>query len=63
MYCVPYVFLRVHEYTVHSTEEKILELYQAGNSMRTISKAVFDGKVGQFYNQKIQEILEKYGEK
>jgi hypothetical protein len=44
-------------------ETRILEMYKAGESFRTISRVVFEGKVGQFYNQKIQAILEKYGEK
>jgi len=38
-------------------------MYQAGKSFRAISKTVFEGKVGQFYNQKIQAVLDKYGEK
>lgn len=44
-------------------ERKILEMHRAGESLRSISKAVYNGKVGQFYNQKIQAVLEKYGEK
>ena len=44
-------------------EQKILDMYRAGKSLRTISKSVFDGNFGQFYNQKIQAVLDKYGEK
>lgn len=43
-------------------ERKILEMHQAGESFRSISKAVFDGKWGQHYNEKIQAVLDKYGE-
>ncbi|MCB0165395.1 MAG: hypothetical protein KDI79_14295 [Anaerolineae bacterium] len=44
-------------------EQQILAMYRNGKSFRAISKAVFDGKVGQFYNDKIKEVLEKFGEK
>ncbi|MEM7033860.1 MAG: GTPase domain-containing protein [Chloroflexota bacterium] len=44
-------------------EQKILEMHQAGESLRSISKTAFDGKVGQFYNDKIREVLGRYGEK
>ncbi len=44
-------------------EARVLEMYRANESLRAISKAVFDGKVGQFYNQKIRQVIEKYGEK
>jgi len=46
-----------------SEEIRILEMYRAGESYRTISQAVYEGKVGQFYNQKIEAVLDKYGEK
>lgn len=44
-------------------EQKVLDLKAAGiTSYRAISKQVW-GQVGQFYNQKIDAILAKYGEK
>lgn len=43
-------------------EARILELYRQGESFRTITKLVFKGKYGDFYNRKIQEVLDKYGE-
>ena len=44
-------------------EAKILAMHRAGESLRSISKEVYDGKFGEFYNQKIKAVLHKYGEK
>jgi hypothetical protein len=45
-------------------EQKILELKAAGLSNRDVSQAVWgDGKFGQFYNAKIDNVLAKFGEK
>jgi GTPase SAR1 family protein len=47
-----------------ATESKVLAMAQAGASYREISQTVWgEGKFGQFYNQKIEQILTKYGEK
>ena len=43
-------------------EAKILAMHRAGESLRSISKEVYDGKFGEFYNQKIKAVLHKYGE-
>lgn len=45
-------------------EAEILYLSEQGRSFREISQAIWgEGKYGQFYNDKIAEVLEKYGEK
>ena len=45
-------------------EAHILHLHQQGESYRTISQAVWgDGKFGDFYNRKIEQVIQKYGEK
>ncbi|MFN8457512.1 MAG: hypothetical protein U0401_23110 [Anaerolineae bacterium] len=43
-------------------EQKVLDLKATGASYRAISTEVW-GQVGQFYNQKIDTILAKHGEK
>lgn len=45
-------------------ERKILEMHRANESFRTISQEIWGtGKFGDFYNQKIQQVIDKYGEK
>jgi len=45
-------------------EAHILHLHRQGESYRTISQAVWgEGKFGNFYNRKIEQIIQKYGEK
>lgn len=53
-----------YTFEVEPTEEEaeILRLYEAGESYRSITQAVY-GKVGKFYNDKVEEVLVKHGEK
>lgn len=58
------VELRANPAGPDETEARIIEFKAEGKSNREISQAIWGpGKFGDFYNQKIEQALSKYGEK